>query len=190
MTVTQTVQAATDLDAADLDATDPDVADAEALPRWSARPYSGGDRDAVLALFAEPDFFYRTAQPDTRPEWEILDLLGEDSHLLIANGALVGLYALEGAGGEHGCHFRLELRLRSGAALSWWLSAYREVVRAVRWRRELVRLTMQIGEFDEPGLRFARSLGLTEEGTLGDITIHEGRRRGYVYFSQIWTPTS
>ncbi|HEX6498610.1 MAG TPA: hypothetical protein VF054_06210 [Micromonosporaceae bacterium] len=166
------------------------VAPGADVPHWSARRYTDADRDTVLALFAEPDFYYRTAEPDTRPEWEILDLVGSDTRVLSADGEPVGLFAAEGLGSEHGCHYLLHLRLTGSAPLSWWRSAYREVVRGLRWRVEVVRLAMMIGEFDERGLEVARSLGLTEEGTLADVVLHGGRRSGYVYFSQIWTPSS
>jgi hypothetical protein len=160
------------------------------LPNLSARSYSDRDREAVLALFTEPDFYFRTAQPDTRPEWEILDLLGEDTRVLLVVDEPVGLYALENEGSDHGCHYKLDLRLRAAAPPHWWHAAYREVARATRWRHEVVRFALRIGEFDQRGLVIVRSLGLTEEGVLADTTVHEGRRYGYVFFSQIWTPTS
>lgn len=158
-------------------------------PCWSARAFTDADRDTVLALFSEPDFYYRTAEPDTRPEWEVLDLVGDDSRVLFADGEPVGLYSVEGIGSDHGCHYLLHLRLTGSASLSWWQSAYREVVRGLRWRVEVIRLALMIGEFDERGLEVARSLGLTEEGTLAEVVVHGGRRSGYVYFSQIWTPS-
>ncbi|WP_410667784.1 hypothetical protein [Amycolatopsis sp. cmx-4-68] len=157
-----------------------------AVPRWSARACADADRPAVLALFADPGFFFRTERPDTRPEWEILQLLGDDTRVLCADGEPVGLYALEHEGSEHGCHYVLHLRLRSGAPPHWWGDAYREIVRALRWRRELVRLSVRFPEFDPAGLAFAREAGLTEEGTLAGVTTHEGRRRGTVFFSQVW----
>jgi hypothetical protein len=159
---------------------------APALPRWSARAYAGTDRAAVLALFADPGFFFRTDRPDTRPEWEIEQLLGDDTRVLLADGEPAGLYALEHEGSEHGCHYVLHLRLRSGAPPHWWRDAYREIVRALRWRHEVVRLSVRFPEFDPAGLAFARSAGLTEEGTLAGVTTHEGRRRGTVFFSQVW----
>jgi hypothetical protein len=165
-------------------------ADATRTPLWSARPYTDQDRDAVLDLFGEPDFYFRTTQPDTRPEWEILALLDDDTRVLLADGTPVGLFALEGVGSDHGCHRQLHLRLTAAAPAHWWESAYREVVRGVRWRHELVRITFTAGEFDDRGLRAARALGLTDEGTLADVVLHEGRPYGYVYFSQIWAPTS
>jgi hypothetical protein len=159
-------------------------------PVWSGRPFTARDRDAVLGFFTEPDFYFRTAQPDTRPEWEVLELLGDDTRVLLADGEPVGLWAWDGIGSDHGCHYQLHLRLHAAAPPQWWRSAFDEAVRALRWRRELVRLAWLAGEFDERGLEVARSLGLTEEGTLGDVTVHEGRRYGYVFFSRIWTPTS
>ena len=161
-----------------------------ALPEWSARAYGDRDREAVLEMFTEPDFYYRTAQPDTRPEWEILDLLAEDTRVLLAHGEPVGLYALENEGSDHGCHYRLDLRLHAAAPPAWWRGAFAEVVRATRWRREVVRLALRVAEFDQRGLAITRSLGLTEEGVLTDTTIHEGRRYGYVFFSRVWTPAS
>ncbi|MEV4050091.1 hypothetical protein AB0J55_02790 [Amycolatopsis sp. NPDC049688] len=157
-----------------------------ALPRWSARAYADADRAAVLALFADPGFFFRTGRPATRPEWEVLELLGDDTRVLRADGEPAGLYALEHEGSEHGCHYLLHLRLRSGAQAHWWRDAYREIVRALRWRHEVVRLSVRFPEFDPVGLAFARSAGLTEEGTLAGVTTHEGRRRGTVFFSQVW----
>lgn len=159
---------------------------APAVPRWSARAYADSDRSAVLALFADPGFFFRTDRPDTRPEREVLELLGDDTRVLRAGGEPAGLYALEHEGSEHGCHYVLHLRLRSGAPPQWWSDAYREVVRALRWRHEVVRLSVRFPEFDPAGLAFARSAGLTEEGTLAGVTTHEGRRRGTVFFSHVW----
>ncbi|WP_320065737.1 hypothetical protein [Micromonospora sp. RTGN7] len=159
-------------------------------PCWSARAYAEADRDQVLAMFTEPDFYFRTAQPDTRPEWEILDLLGTDTEVLLADGEPVGLFVIEAQGAEHGGHCHVHLRLRSDAPLSWWCQAYDEAVRALRWRREVVRISLLIGEYDQAGLRMARAVGLTEEGTLAEVVVHEGRRYGYVFFSQIWVPTS
>ena len=157
---------------------------------WSARAYGDQDREAVLRMFTEPDFYYRTAQPDTRPEWEILELLADDTRVLLADGEPVGLYSLENEGSDHGCHFRLNLRLHAAAPSAWWRAAFDEVVRATLWRREVVRLALRVGEFDQRALAIARSLGLTEEGVLADTTLHEGRRYGYVFFSRLWTPTS
>jgi hypothetical protein len=160
-----------------------------ALPTWSSRPYTDADRDAVLELFTEPDFFFRTAHPDTRPQWEILALVDEDTRLLFANGALIGLYAATQTGAEHACHMQLQLNLRSSAPEAWWPAAYAEIVRALRWRRAVIRLAMEVGEFDERGLRAARAIGLTEEGTLGNLCVRGGRRYGFVFFSQIWEPS-
>ncbi|MEU0530775.1 hypothetical protein [Amycolatopsis tolypomycina] len=157
-----------------------------ALPRWSARAGTAADRAAVLALFTDPGFFFRTDRPDTRSEQEIDQLLGDDTRVLHADGEPVGLYALEHEGSEHGCHYVLHLRLRSDVPLHWWHDAYREIVHALRWRHELVRLSVRFPEFDPAGLAFARSAGLTEEGTLAGVTTHEGRRRGTVFFSQVW----
>lgn len=168
----------------------PDHADPVAAPRWSVRPCSDADRAAVLDFFSEPDFFFRTAQPDTLSEAEVLDLLGDDTRVLLADGEPVGLYALEGNGSEHGCHYSLALRLRAAAPSAWWAEALREVIRALRWRQELIRLSVHVGEFDARGLSAARAAGLTEEGTLAKVTIHDGDRYGTVFFSQIWAPES
>jgi hypothetical protein len=161
-----------------------------APPRWENRDWRTHDRAEVLALFTEPDFFYRTETPDTRPEWELLELLGADTRVLLADGELAGLYAVENFGSEHGCYYLVQLRLRAGLPIDWWRSAFHELARAARWRREVVRLAVQFGEFDEYGLRVARSLDLTEEGTLAQVSVHGGRRHGQVYFAQIWAPTS
>lgn len=158
-------------------------------PRWSSRPYSDADREAVLALYTEPDFFFRTGDPDTRPEWEILSLLDEDTHVLLAADEVVGLYAVESEA-NNACHYSMQFRLRSCAPAAWWHSAFQELIRANRWRREMVRLALRFDEFDDRGLSFARSAGLREEGTLGAVTVHEGRRYGYVSFAQIWEPIS
>jgi hypothetical protein len=158
-------------------------------PRWSSRPYSDADRAAVLALYTEPDFYFRTGDPDTRPEWEILELLDDDTHILLADGEIVGLYAVESEA-NNACHYSVQLRLRASAPQQWWQSAYQELVRANRWQREVVRLAQRFDEFDDRGLAFARSAGLREEGTLGAVTVHEGRRYGYVSFAQVWEPIS
>jgi hypothetical protein len=160
------------------------------MPVWASRPFQDRDRDEVLALFAEPDFYYRTEVPDSRPEWEILALLGDDTRLLFADGRLAGLYAVENEGAAHGSHFRVHLRLRTAAPLSWWCSAYQELVAALRWQREVVRVAVRFFEFDSRGLQVADALGLATEGTLADIVLHDGRRHGEVFFAQIWTPAS
>ncbi len=161
-----------------------------ALPAtWSSRPYTDADREAVLELFTEPDFFFRTAHPDTRPQWEILELVDADTRLLFADGVLAGLWATEFSGPEHSGHLHLYLRLRASAPDAWWPAAYRQVVRALRWNFDLVRLTLQVGEFDPRGLRAARAIGLTPEGTLANLCVRGGRRHGFVFFSQIWEPS-
>ena len=156
---------------------------------WTSRPYQDADRQAVLDLFTEPDFFYRTAHPDTRPQWEILDLVDADARLLFADGVLTGLYAAEPSGSEHSGHLCLHLRLRASAPDAWWPAAYRHIVRALRWSGDLVRLTVQFGTYDERGLRAARAIGLTPEGTLANVCVRGGRRHGSVFFSQIWEPS-
>lgn len=161
------------------------------ITRWSARVYTDADRDQVLAWFAEPDFYYRSAQPDTLPEWEVLDLVGEDDcRVLLADEEPIGLYALEPIGAGHSAHYQLHLRLRAGEPISVWQSAFDEVVRAARWDRELIRLAVLVGEFDPLGLEVVRSLGLTDEGTLEAITVHNGSRHGYAFYSRIWEPQS
>lgn len=161
-----------------------------ALPAaWSARPCTDADQEAVLELFTEPDFFYRTAHPDTRPQWEILELVDAGTRLLFADGALTGLYTTEFSGPEHSGHLLLHLRLRASAPDAWWPAAYRQVVRALRWNDDVVRLALQVGEFDERGLRAARAIGLTQEGTLDNLCVRGGRRHGFVFFSQIWEPS-
>jgi hypothetical protein len=159
-------------------------------PRWSARPFTDADLDAVLALFTEPDFHYRTHRPDTRPEWEILALLDQDTRLLLADGELVGLYAVETVGADHASHVELQLRLSARMAPDLWTDAYRTIVAALRERREVIRLAWHLGEFDERGLAAARAAGLTEEGTVAELVVHEGRPSGLVFFSQIWEPAS
>lgn len=160
------------------------------LPRWSARPYAAPDREPVLAFFTEPDFHFRTAQPDTRSETEIDALLDEGTRVLLADGEPVGLYAVEDMGSEHGSHVQLDLRLRGSAPGAWWPAALEEVLRGLRWGRELVRVTVRVGSYDSRGLAAARAAGLTEEGTLGDVELHDGVRSGTVFFSRIWAPTS
>ena len=160
------------------------------VPRWSSRAPAADDQNQVLALFTEPDFYYRTDRPDTRPEWEILELLGDDTRLLLADERLVGLFAVEALGLPHICHFLLHLRLHAAAPLAWWISAYQEVVRATRWRHEVIRLAMRFSEFDARGLQVAQVLGLTDEGTLAGVTVHGGRHCGQVFFAQIWEPSS
>lgn len=162
----------------------------EGRPVWSSRPYAEEDREAVLALFEEPDFRYRTDQPDTRPAAEIVRLLDDDTRVLRADGRVVGLYALSAEGAEHGCHHLLTLRLSAQVPDAWWESAHHEVVRAARWRREIVRLTARFASDDARGLRVARALGLTEEGTLAEVTARDGARHGLVCFSRVWSPVS
>ncbi|MCP3760524.1 hypothetical protein [Streptomyces sp. TBY4] len=159
-------------------------------PTWTARPLTEADHDTVFAFFDEADFHFRTAQPDTRSEADILALLDEAPRLLLADGVPVGLWALEACASEHWAQLMLHFRLTSTAPLSWWQSAFDEVVRAVHWRRELVRLSVWIDEHDARGLAFARAAGLTDEGVLSHVTLHEGRRYGTRFFSRIWAPTS
>jgi hypothetical protein len=161
-----------------------------AAPVWTSRPWQEHDRDEVLGLFEEPDFYDRTEVPDSRPEWEILALLDDDTRVLLADGRLTGLYAVENESMAHGGHVRLQLRLRAAAPLSWWCSAYHELVAALRWHREVVRLAMRFLEFDDRGLQVANTVGLTTDGTLADIVAHDGQRHGEVFFAQIWTPAS
>jgi len=160
------------------------------VPRWSSRVLTADDRSEVLALFTEPDFYYRTERPGTRPEWEILKLLGDDTRLLLADGRLAGLFAVEALGLPHICHYQLHLRLHAAAPLAWWISTYQEVVRATRWRHEVIRLAMRFAKFDERGLQFARAAGLTNEGTLAGVMVHAGRHCGQVFFAQTWEPSS
>lgn len=157
-------------------------------PTWSAHRYSDADRAAVLDMYTEPDFFFRTVEPDTLAEHEIVERLADDTRVLLADGAPVGLYAIEAPpmGRDHYSHVNLHLRLRSGVPLDWWVQAYREVVQSVRRYTEVVRLAALFGEFDERGLAAARASGMTEEGTLAGVVVHGGRRSGFVYFSQIW----
>lgn len=159
-------------------------------PQWSARPICEADHDAVLAMFEEPDFYFRTNLPDTRSQREILELLDKDVRLLMADGRPVGLYGVESLGSEAGSNYQLEFRLRSSAPPSWWRAAYEEIVRALRWRRELVRILVRVGEYDERALAAARDIGLDDEGTLEHLVVLDGRRHGHVFFSQIWAPTS
>jgi hypothetical protein len=154
---------------------------------WSSRPFRQADRDAVLRLFTAPDFYFRDPQPDLLPEQEIITLLAE-AHVIEDGGEPIGLYALEPTGADHGCHFRLDFRLRADQPDSLWQLAYREIVLALRDRTELVRITVQAGEFDHRLTGVLRQLGLTEEGLLAGVVLHRGRRCGYRFFSQIWEP--
>ena len=157
-------------------------------PRWSGHPFTEADTAAVMDFFTEADFFFRTAEPDTLSQAEVLALLADDTHVLVADGEPVGLYAVESPpmGRDHYCHFHLNFRLRADAPQQWWASAYHEVVQSVRWRTEVIRLAVLFGEFDERGLAAARAIGLTDEGTLANTVVRGGQRYGYVYFSQIW----
>jgi hypothetical protein len=166
------------------------TADTPAAVSWSARPVTDADHGAVLDFFTEHDFFFRTARPATRPQWEVLALLDEDTRLLSADGRPVGLYALETIGGGHACHCMLHLRLTARLRTDAWVSAYHEVIRALRWQREVVRLAVVVGEFDDRGLTAARLAGFTEEGVLTGHVVHDGHRRGSVFLSRIWEPTS
>jgi hypothetical protein len=161
-----------------------------AVPTWSARPVGDAVRGTVLGFFTEPDFYFRTARPDTRPEWEILALLGDTTRVLFADGRPVGLYAWENVGGDHGCHFELTLRLTAATPAPVWRAAFAEVVAALRWQQEVVRLAFPVYEFDHGGMEFARSLGLKDEGVLRNVVHHAGRSHGLVYFSRIWEPRS
>lgn len=164
-----------------------------AAPRWSARAYDPSDtadRETALAFFTEPDFHFRLAQPDTRAEWEIDEILDDSVRLLFADGEPVGLYGLEDQGSEHGSHVQLDLRLRAAAPEHWWPAACEAVLDALLWRREIVRLTVRVPEHDRRGLAAARAAGLTEEGTLSKVTLHDGVPSGTVFFSHVWAPLS
>ncbi|HEY4023723.1 MAG TPA: hypothetical protein VGM75_33920 [Pseudonocardiaceae bacterium] len=152
----------------------------------TARPYTEADRADVLNLFTQPDFFYRCQYPDTLSEKDIRALLGDDTHVVCADGAVIGLYALELISSDNGCNYQLHLRCAAQVSDDEWQSLYHEVVRAVRERTEIVRLTQIFAEFDERGLRNARALDLTEEGTLAGVLARDGRRYGKVYFARIW----
>lgn len=181
---------ATDLTARPATASVPASATAPAALSWSARPVTGADHHDVLDFFTEPDFYFRTSRPATRPQWEVLALLDEDTRLLTADGRPVGLYALEAMGGDHACHYVLHLRLTARLRTEAWASAYRELVRALRWQQEVVRLAVVVNEFDDRGLTAARLAGFTEEGVLTGHVVHDGHRRGSVFLSRIWEPTS
>jgi hypothetical protein len=154
-------------------------------PAWSARPCTDADRAVVLDLFADRGFHFRTELPDLLSECEVQRLVA-DAWLLVADGEPVGLYALTPSGRGHTGNFRLHLRLRASAPLSWWTSAYAEIVRSARWHTDVVRIGMRVGEFDDRGLAAARAIGLTEEGTLPGVVLSGGRRWGSVCFSQVW----
>jgi len=158
-------------------------------PAWSARPYTDADRATVLDLFVEQDFHFRTELPDLLSESEVAGLVA-DAWLLVADGEPVGLYALTPSGRGHTGNFRLHLRLRASAPVSWWTSAYAEIVRSARWHTDVVRIGMRVGEFDDCGLAAARALGMTEEGTLLGVVLSGGRRWGSVCFSQVWAVRS
>lgn len=142
---------------------------------------------AVLDLFTEPEFFFRTAEPDTLAEHEITQLL-DDTHLIHDDDQVIGLWAIEQIGGDHGCHYQLHLRLTSAVPDERWERAYHDVVAAIRHSREAVRLQQVVGEFDERGLRICRGLGIPEDGTLRNVVVHGGRRYGNVYFGHIEEP--
>lgn len=161
-----------------------------ATPAWAQRRATEADAADILDMFTESDFLYGTYRPSTLPEHQIAELVGDDTRLLLADRRVAGVYRLEVEGSDHGCHYVLHLRLRAAAPLSWWVSAYDEILRAGRWGKEIVRLAMRIPGFDTRGLQAARALGLTEEGTLADVVVHNGQRYGTVYFAQIWTPES
>lgn len=156
---------------------------------WTARPYTDADRKAVLDLFTEPDFYFRTTDPETRSEAQVLDLIDDGVRVLLHGGEVAGLYAAEHAGAEHGCHLELELRLSAALPAEAWPDAFAAVDAGLRWAAEVVRLEVIVPEFDERGLAFARGCGLREEGTLTDVLVHDGRRAGKVYFSRIQEPT-
>ncbi|TDV54814.1 hypothetical protein [Actinophytocola oryzae] len=141
----------------------------------------------VLELFTEPTFFFRTAEPDTLAEHEIRELL-TDAREIRDGDRVIGLWAVEQVGGDHGCHFQLHLRLSSGVSDERWVRAYHDVVRALRNEREVVRLQQLVGEFDERGLRLCKELGLSEDGTLRNVVVHQGNRYGYVYFGHVAEP--
>jgi hypothetical protein len=143
---------------------------------------------AVLDLFTEPTFFFRTAEPDTLAEHEIQALLADDTRVLHDGDQVIGLWAVEQVGGDHGCHYQLHLRLADSVPDERWEQAYLDVVCALRHEREVVRLQQVIGEFDERGLRICRGLGIPEDGTLRNVVVHGGRRYGYVYFGHIEEP--
>ncbi|GAB3465370.1 hypothetical protein [Actinophytocola sediminis] len=146
---------------------------------------------AVLDLFTEPGFFFRTAEPDTLAEHEIRGLLDEETREIreIRDGdRVIGLWAVEQIGGDQGGHYQLHLRLSSSVSDERWLRAYHDVLRALRHEREFVRLQQVVGEFDERGLRICRALGIPEDGTLRNVVVHGGHRYGNVYFGHIEEP--
>ncbi|PWI44816.1 hypothetical protein [Streptomyces sp. ICBB 8177] len=157
---------------------------------WAARPPREEDHAALLALFTEPDFHFRTHEPDLLPEWQVRELVAEErTHVLLDGGEVVGLYAFEEMGGDHAGHDLLHLRLTARLPLTAWTCAFEAIVAGELWHRELVRLELRVGEFDARGLAAARTFALTEEGTLANLVVHDGERAGYVFFSRIWEPS-
>lgn len=154
---------------------------------WSSRAGTDGDQQAVLAFFTEPDFYFRTPHPELQSEADVSDLL-DGARVLLWDGKPVGLYATRPAGGPDSPygHYTLHLRLVHDVPDERWAEAYREVVRALRWRTEVVRVTAWVGDFDERGLRILRGLGLTEEGTYHDRVFRDGGRHGLRQFAQLW----
>jgi len=152
---------------------------------WAARPVTEADHDAVLALFDDGDFYFRTHVPDTLSQRDVLALLTEDTRLLTVDGAPVGLMAVEAMGPEHVCHHRLHLRLRGDVPRAWWREAYEEAVAALCRRTEVVTLTVAVGAFDPLGIAVLRDdLGFEDCGLLEGTVLHRGERSGHHYFSR------
>lgn len=151
---------------------------------WSSRTCTPADDDLLMGFFAEPDFYFNTPHPQLLGEDEVHQRVA-DARLLFCDGEAVGLYAVRSFGGQH-CHYALQLRLAADRPDKQWLEAYRQIVRAMRWRTEVVRVTQWAGEPDTRGLRVLRSAGLVEEGVLPGLVAYRGRRYGLYQFAAVW----
>jgi hypothetical protein len=154
---------------------------------WTSWPAPEVDTRILLEFFAEPDFVFRTPHPDLLSEQEI-QTISADAWVLYADDRPVGLYALEqvrGEGSPH-CHYILHLRLVDDTTDAQWTDAFRETVRALRWRAEVIRLTTFVGDFDKRWEATVRDVGLVDEGMFDQLIVRWGERRGLRQFALLW----
>jgi hypothetical protein len=141
-------------------------------------PRAAGDRDAILGLFGEPDFYFGTYLPDLLDETRIDALLSPGTLVCRAAGGVAGLICLDPVNAGYQGHLTMGARFARRIGVQTAAATITATLDAYAHRRPLRRVSHSVYEFDDRGLSVARQAGFESEGTLAGLVQREGREFG------------
>jgi hypothetical protein len=159
------------------------------------RPVAAVPQEEVYALYDGADFLYKTVTPTTLDAREIDALVDERTRFLALPDKLAGLWSFRSVDqqswglSQFTGFYHLAYRLRGELPAECWVNGFEGILSYLTNRSDVVRVDLQVAEFDELGALMAETMGFTREGMIPDTLVLAGRSWGTTTYARTWSPS-